>query len=200
MAAEAHDAQVSEPRDDDDADGWRERVCAALSTLLALLEEQSRQARLSIDDLSLADALASERRRALAALARVLLTELQADATGERWFIPAGPEDDPAPVHLRAPVRTTYRTTRVLNAISESPGLSNRKIAQAAGLTDEGQTSKLLRRLQQRGLVANFGLGQQGGANAWQLTANGERVLDATRQSLAPGAGAVSGRGVRRRV
>ena len=95
------------------------------------------------------------------------------------------------------PVRVTYRTTRVLNAIGESPGLSNRDIAEAAGLTDEGQTSRLLRRLEQRHLVQNVGVGQAyGGANAWLLTAYGERVLDATRHSLVPGAGAV----VRRRV
>jgi hypothetical protein len=98
----------------------------------------------------------------------------------------------------RLSVRTTYRTTRVLDAIGESPGLSNREIADAAGLTDEGQTSKLLRRLERRGLIENFGIGQTyGGPNAWSLTAYGERVRDATRQSLVPGAGAVGRRRVR---
>jgi hypothetical protein len=96
----------------------------------------------------------------------------------------------------RLPVRATYRTTRVLSAIGASPRLSNREIAEAAGLNDEGQTSKLLRRLEHRGLVENVGLGQTyGGPNAWLLTAYGERTLDATRHSLVPGAGAVmSGR------
>ena len=76
--------------------------------------------------------------------------------------------------------------------------LSNREIADAAGLSDEGQTSKLLRRLEQRGLVENVGLGQPyGEANAWLLTAYGERVLDATRHSLVPGAGAVGSRRIR---
>jgi hypothetical protein len=98
----------------------------------------------------------------------------------------------------RLPIRTTYRTTRVLSAIGDSPGLSNRAIAETAGLADEGQTSKLLRRLEQRGLVRNFGLGQaHGGANAWQLSPYGERVLEASRHSLVPGAGAVMGRRVR---
>jgi hypothetical protein len=92
----------------------------------------------------------------------------------------------------RRPVRATYRTTRVLSAIGETPGLSNREIADAAGLSDEGQTSKLLHRLEQRGLVQNCGLGQaQGGSNAWLLTEYGEQVLDATRNSLVPGAGPV---------
>jgi hypothetical protein len=98
----------------------------------------------------------------------------------------------------RLPVRTTYRTTRVLSVIGDSPGLSNREIADAAGLADEGQTSKLLRRLERRGLVRNFGLGQpHGGANSWQLTPYGERVLDASRHCLVPGAGAVMARRVR---
>jgi AcrR family transcriptional regulator len=98
----------------------------------------------------------------------------------------------------RVPVRTTYRTTRVLCAIGESPGLSNREIADAAGLADEGQTSKLLRRLEGRGLIENFGIGQTyGGPNAWSLTAYGERVREATRHSLVPGAGAVVGQRVR---
>ena len=98
----------------------------------------------------------------------------------------------------RVPVRTTYRTTRVLSAIGDSPGQSNREIAEIAGLTDEGQTSRLLRRLEQRSLVENVGLGHAyGGANAWLLTPYGERVLKATRHSLVPGAGAITGRRVR---
>ncbi len=98
----------------------------------------------------------------------------------------------------RLPVRVTYRTTCVLNAIGDSPGLSNRDIAEAAGLTDEGQTSRLLRRLEERCLVQNVGVGHAyGGANAWLLTPYGERVLDATRHSLVPGAGPVRGRRVR---
>jgi AcrR family transcriptional regulator len=96
------------------------------------------------------------------------------------------------PQFRRLPVRATYRTTRVLSAIGGSPRLSNRDIADAAGLSDEGQTSKLLRRLERRGLVENVGLGQAfGGANAWILTGYGEEVLEATRHSLVPGAGVV---------
>jgi AcrR family transcriptional regulator len=105
--------------------------------------------------------------------------------------------DESASRHACLPIRATYRTTRVLSAIGASPRLSNREIADAAGMSDEGQTSKLLRRLERRGLVENVGLGQAyGEANAWLLTGYGERVLAATRSSLAPGAGAV----VRRRV
>lgn len=96
------------------------------------------------------------------------------------------------------PVRATYRTTRVLGAISESPGSCNRDIAGAAGLTDEGQTSKLLSRLEQRGLVRNIGLGQAyGEPNAWLLTMEGEQVLGVLRPCFSPVNGVPGPRRVR---
>lgn len=52
--------------------------------------------------------------------------------------------------------RLTYRTARVLKAISENPGATNRRIADAAGIADAGQASKLLARLAQQGLVENL--------------------------------------------
>lgn len=76
--------------------------------------------------------------------------------------------------------RVTYRTGRVLSAIGAAPRSNNREIAEAAGLRDEGQTSKLLSRLERRGLVENVGLGAAyGEPNAWLLTADGKRVLKA---------------------
>jgi AcrR family transcriptional regulator len=79
---------------------------------------------------------------------------------------------------LRAlPMRVTYRTARVLQGIAEQPGVSNRAIADYAGIHDQGQISKLLARLQRLGLVANRGEGhQKGEPNAWSLTALGEQV------------------------
>jgi AcrR family transcriptional regulator len=75
------------------------------------------------------------------------------------------------------PMRLTYRTLRVLSAIAEQPGASNRMIGDAAGASDQGQISKLLARLQKLGLVANSGQGQAyGEANAWRLTVRGEEV------------------------
>jgi DNA-binding MarR family transcriptional regulator len=103
------------------------------------------------------------------------------------------------PVRQHLPVRTTYRTTCVLRAIGESPRSNNREIADAAGVRDEGQTSKLLSRLEQRGLVQNVGLGATyGEPNAWLLTASGQRVLQATRErdavgSRVPAEGTVGG-------
>ena len=73
---------------------------------------------------------------------------------------------------LRLPVRPTHRTMLVLRAIAAAPCSSNRQIAQIAGLSDEGQTSKLLWRLSERGVIENLGHGiEWGEPNAWRLDA-----------------------------
>jgi AcrR family transcriptional regulator len=77
-------------------------------------------------------------------------------------------------------MRLTYRTVRVLLAIGESPGSSNRQIGSAAGAEDQGQISKLLTRLTRVGLIENCGTGPaRGGPNAWMLTEKGWRVRGA---------------------
>jgi hypothetical protein len=78
-------------------------------------------------------------------------------------------------------VRPTQRTLRVLAAIGELAGRgsapSNREVADVAGIDDEGQASRLLKRLQGLGLVENAAVGySHGGANAWGLTAKGVMV------------------------
>jgi len=76
-------------------------------------------------------------------------------------------------------MRLTDRTTRVLGAIADYPGASNREIADRAGIVDQGQISKLLGRLQARALVVNSGEGRARGApNSWRLTEDGEALLD----------------------
>jgi AcrR family transcriptional regulator len=77
------------------------------------------------------------------------------------------------------PMRLTYRTARVLDGIATHPGASNRLVADHAGITDQGQVSKLLARLERLGLLANTGAGQtKGEPNAWALTERGHRVVD----------------------
>jgi AcrR family transcriptional regulator/DNA-binding MarR family transcriptional regulator len=87
-------------------------------------------------------------------------------------------------------MRLTYRTVRVLVAIADEPDASNRQVAEAAGVHDQGQISKLLARLEHLGLVENGGAGSaRGGSNAWRLTARGrdvERTIH--RQSTPAGA------------
>jgi AcrR family transcriptional regulator len=75
------------------------------------------------------------------------------------------------------PLRFTYRTARVLATIAAHPGASNRHIGQDAGMTDQGQTSKLLKRLERAGLIENAGGGKESGeANAWRLTPRGQEI------------------------
>jgi AcrR family transcriptional regulator len=81
-----------------------------------------------------------------------------------------------------AGMRLTYRTVRVLMAIVDHPGASNRTIGASAGMTDQGQVSKLLSRLQRIGLAANTGLGPgQGAPNEWVLTDKGRQVVHTIR-------------------
>jgi AcrR family transcriptional regulator len=85
------------------------------------------------------------------------------------------------------PMRLTYRTARVLEGVAElsggGPGPSNREIATCAGVQDQGQISKLLRRLEGLGLLVNHGQGRhaKGEPNAWALTPRGEGVARSIR-------------------
>ncbi len=77
-------------------------------------------------------------------------------------------------------MRLTYRTVRVLLAIGQTPGASNRDVAASAGVEDQGQISKLLARLKTLGLIENTGAGHLSGEpNAWHLTPKGEQVAGA---------------------
>jgi hypothetical protein len=74
-------------------------------------------------------------------------------------------------------MRLTYRTVRVLLAVAANSGSSNRELADAAGISDQGQISKLLTRLQGLGLVENADVDAAPGApNAWVLTEKGWEV------------------------
>jgi AcrR family transcriptional regulator len=95
---------------------------------------------------------------------------------------PQGTRDPLADVNLRL----THRTARVLEGIAELSGRgadpSNRDVATFAGVTDPGQISKLLRRLERLGLLVNTGAGHAKGApNAWALTDKGEQVTHSIR-------------------
>ncbi len=96
----------------------------------------------------------------------------------------------------RLPIRLTYRTAQVLAAVVKlteaGRGASNRQIAESAGISDAGQTSKLLGRLAQHGLLENAVTGshERGEANQWHLTPTGARVL----HSISPRAQPVGAR------
>jgi DNA-binding MarR family transcriptional regulator len=84
-------------------------------------------------------------------------------------------------------MRLTYRTARVLEGIADHAGASNRQISEHAEITDAGQVSKLLRRLERLELLANTSGGHaKGEPNAWTLTAKGEQVARSIRMHSAP--------------
>jgi AcrR family transcriptional regulator len=90
-----------------------------------------------------------------------------------------GPGERPDPAHFRL----TIRTYKVLCAVTEldgqGPGPNNREVSDLARVSDQGQISKLLARLEGPGLLANTGGHTQGVPNAWQLTPQGEEIVRA---------------------
>jgi DNA-binding MarR family transcriptional regulator len=82
-----------------------------------------------------------------------------------------------------SPLRMTYRTALVLEAIAQAPGVSNLDVARHAQVNDQGQISKLLSRLERNGLVQNTGRGQsQGAPNEWRLTPEGQKLEQGIRE------------------
>jgi hypothetical protein len=103
---------------------------------------------------------------------------------------PAAPADPLSNLDMRL----TYRTVRVLQAISdlgthEPPDgrvPNSREVADAAGISDQGQISKLLWRLADLGLIANGSPTHgKGEPNAWTLTPRGRGVEQAIRAQTA---------------
>jgi AcrR family transcriptional regulator len=81
------------------------------------------------------------------------------------------------------PPRLTYRTIRVLMVIGATPGACNRDIAQASGISYDGQISRLLSRLEALGLAMNADT-RVPPANSWHLTAKGSKVERALMPNL----------------
>jgi DNA-binding MarR family transcriptional regulator len=113
------------------------------------------------------------------AAARRELTRPAAPAESETPEPQLRSDHDPLQgVHMRL----TLRTARVLDGIAELPGASNRMVAERAGVTDPGQISKLLRRLEGLELIENSGEGHsKGEPNAWSLTPTGRQVAQSIR-------------------
>ena len=73
-------------------------------------------------------------------------------------------------------IRLTPRTASVLEAVALGSGASNVEIAERAGVTDQGQISKLLARLGNLMLIENTGPPSRGTPNAWRLTPTGKTL------------------------
>jgi len=82
-----------------------------------------------------------------------------------------------------ADFRPTYRTQMVLAAVAEHPGASNREVSVGAQVSDQGQISKLLSRLEGLGLLQNTGGQTHGAPYAWHLTPRGEEVVSLSRNN-----------------
>jgi AcrR family transcriptional regulator len=123
----------------------------------------------------------------LGELMSVILLPYMGSAAAKRELVrpvrrPSQPRHSGRSVVAGVGMRLTYRTARVLMAIAERPGSSNREVANRAEVVDQGQISKLLSRLESQGLIANVGGGELRGApNAWELTLMGEHVEHAAR-------------------
>ncbi len=87
---------------------------------------------------------------------------------------PAGPLD------FRLTVRTHLVLTAVARLCARGGDPSNREISSAAGVRDQGQISRLMRRLEGHGLIRNSGGLTAGVPNAWRLTSRGEEILSST--------------------
>lgn len=85
------------------------------------------------------------------------------------------PDGDGSDPLAGLPMRLTYRTARVLQALAENPGQSNRQVGEMVDIADQGQISKLLSRLERLGLLANSER-TQGERNRWALTPVGSQV------------------------
>jgi AcrR family transcriptional regulator len=123
----------------------------------------------------------------------IVLPYLGAAAAGRELHLPAptrpSPKRSAGALHSsdRAggvlaglPMRVTQRTLLALTAIGEWPGASNRRIADESGISDQGQISKLLARLENLGLIENMSAAQPSGEpNRWRLTARGTQVQQA---------------------
>jgi AcrR family transcriptional regulator/DNA-binding MarR family transcriptional regulator len=85
------------------------------------------------------------------------------------------------PLSAASPVdyRLTVRTQMALAAVGGRPGLNNREVSEVIGLADQGQVSRMLKRLQTQGLIENSQGHISRQAKAWRLTADGEAVIDA---------------------
>jgi AcrR family transcriptional regulator len=121
-----------------------------------------------------------------AAVRRELARPAPARAVTARVWSEAASSEPTANPLEGVPMRLTYRTSRVLEGVAELAGHgsdpSNRQVGEFAGIPDAGQVSKLLRRLERLGLLANGGPGHlKGEPNAWRLTAQGELVAGSIR-------------------
>ena len=60
-----------------------------------------------------------------------------------------------------------------------NPNASTRELADAAGVSDEAEATRLLARMEELGLISSRNANSSGAFKAWQLTADGRRLVQA---------------------
>lgn len=107
--------------------------------------------------------------------------ELHRPAPARAAAAPAEHDRTSSPVS-RLETRLTPRTKRVLATIAARPGLSNSEVSVRAGITDQGQISKLLARLARLGLIESR---PRKVTHAWRLTRKGHELERTLRRESA---------------
>jgi AcrR family transcriptional regulator/DNA-binding MarR family transcriptional regulator len=140
---------------------------------LARTSRQVKAWRLTADGEALIGAHRSLKRAQRTAARGGMLVAPKSGRRGRSKIAPAGA--------ARAGFRMTALTHDVLIAVANLSGRgdspSNREIARAAGVKDEGQISKLLRRLEDHGLLENTSGASPAAGNAWRLALPGEELI-----------------------
>ncbi len=85
------------------------------------------------------------------------------------------------PTGLTVDFRLTARARAALAAVAGRPGLNNLEVSEAIGLADQGQISRMMKRLSEQDLVENARGHSKRLAKAWHLTPRGEELLRASR-------------------
>jgi DNA-binding MarR family transcriptional regulator len=82
--------------------------------------------------------------------------------------------------------RVSSRASLLLSVICAEPGLNSRELAARAGISSEGDASRLTARLERLGLIENTrDPSRRFGAKSWNLTAAGEHLHEAIRREAA---------------
>jgi AcrR family transcriptional regulator/DNA-binding MarR family transcriptional regulator len=106
------------------------------------------------------------------------LTTVSGNESGGKLHAAAG--EPTTPLDFRLTVRTHLVLTAVARLGDRGSDPSNREIAGASGVKDQGQISRLLARLEGLGLLVNTGGATAGIPNAWRLTEKGGAVLSSS--------------------
>jgi AcrR family transcriptional regulator/DNA-binding MarR family transcriptional regulator len=167
-------------------------VGAAFGVVYARLMQQDPEPLTDLLNTLVATIVLPYRGHAAAAREQARMAPVSHSAKGGRLVAVEGQPS--AALDFRLTVRTHLVLTAVAQLSERGSDPSNREISNAAGVRDQGQISRLLRRLEGLGLLENTGGATAGVPNAWRLTGKGEAVLSTSTKHtcVAPSASTTS--------